>query len=385
MMNRVLHVAPFYPPHLGGLENHVEILSREQAALGMDVTVLTSNGDGTLPDDGVHGRRVIRLPSLRTDGDSFPRGMLSSLGRLRRDHDVVHLHGHHFYSTTLGAIHRRYSRMPTVMTFHGDYVKTSPMGRGIKQLRDMTQGKIILGAMDRIIALTAHDKAQLVRKGARPDRVTIIPNGVDLSVFEPLPEERINGFKEHAGIPEGSRLVLFVGRHTEQKGLRYLIDAVPDLVQEVPDVHVFIAGTGNGMDEARSMVQALGVDGSVTVNGHLSSSNLVNAYNVADAVAVPSLWEGMPLVILEAAACGTPVVASSVSGIPEFVEHGRTGLLVPPKDPEAMAASLAQALNDDRFSSGAGYRALAKARKEFDLKVQVQKTLDAYEGVVDDE
>lgn len=381
-MSKVLHVAPFYPPHLGGLENHVEVLSRRQAAQGLDVTVLTSNGDGTLPDDGVHGRRVVRLPSLRTDGDSLPLGLLRGMSGPAGSIDVIHFHGHHFYSTTVGALHRRLEGTPSVMTFHGDYRKGSPLGRAIKRFRDATQGPFILRSMDRIIALTAHDRDHLVGTGAPPGNVTIIPNGVDLEAFRPLPEEEQNGFLEHAGLPEGARLVLFVGRHTEQKGLQYLVRAVPDLVRQVPDAHVFLAGAGSGMDEVRSMVRSLGVEGHVTVNGHLGSRHLVAAYNLAEVVAVPSLWEGMPLVILEAAACGTPVVATSVSGIPEFVEEGRTGHLVPPRDPAALAEALASLLSSDGLARKEGERALEKARREFDLEVQVRRTIETYEDVM---
>ncbi len=381
---RVLHVSPFFPPHIGGLENHVEVLGQEQGKLGHEVRVLTSTAGGS-PLGGLweNGIRVRRLRSFRLGDDAVPLGMLRQLATENGTNDIVHLHGHLFYSTTLGALNRHLHHPPTVMTFHGDYHPVTPMARWMKRLRDATQGPLILNSVDGIIALTRFDKARLVAKGVDPDRITIIPNGVDLDVFRPVGKGATVEFRERHGIAVDAPLVLFLGKLLEQKGLLDLLDAFPRLLDAVPDAHLLVLGEGPDQGRGEELVRRHGYEGSVTFGGRMCCDDLVTAYSASQVVTLPSLSEGMPLVILEAAACGKPVVATSVSGIPEFVEEGRTGLMVPPSDPGRLSEALTRVLEDRGLASRAGDRALEKARSQFDLRVQVRRTIETYEDVID--
>jgi glycosyltransferase involved in cell wall biosynthesis len=269
------------------------------------------------------------------------------------------------------------------MTFHGDYKPVTQARSWMKRIRDVTQGPVILRSLDRIIALTRFDKARLVAKGMDENRIDIVPNGVDLNVFKPVTDEVALEFRERYGVPEGAPVILFLGKLVEQKGLLDLLDAMPGVLAQVPDAHLLVLGEGPDQARGERVVRGSGIDGSVTFAGRMCCDDLVSAYGAAQVVTLPSHSEGMPLVILEAAATGRPVVATSVSGIPEFVEDGRTGSLVPPSDADTLSEALVKYLNDDALSRMAGARALAKAKKEFDLQVQVSRTIKAYQGVID--
>jgi glycosyltransferase involved in cell wall biosynthesis len=384
-MLRVVHVCPYFPPHLGGLQNHVDILTREQAAMGLGVGVVTSSfGSRPGEENDGDGRRVLRLPSLRLGSDVLTIGLLRMLLVDMEGYDLAHLHGHMFFSTTLGAFANRLtSRTPTVFTFHGDYEKLTALGQLSKRVRDSTQGPFILRSVDSIITLTKHDREFLTAQGADPACITVIPNGVPLGTFRPLPAAEVDAFRARAGIPEGARVVLFVGRLVDQKGILYLINAAPEVIRAVPQARFLVVGQGHDLPRMRRLAKDLGVGGSVDFMGFLPTEDLVAAYNLSSVVAVPSLWEGMPLVILEASACGRPVVASAISGIPEFVDQGRTGLVVPPRDPGALARAIISIIGDGENARAMGPAALAKARAEFDLGLQVRRTVELYRSVVE--
>jgi glycosyltransferase involved in cell wall biosynthesis len=381
---RVLHLCPYFPPHIGGLQNHVDILSRMQRLMGHETSVLSSAIGGGRPFERDNGGPAIRrLPSFELGNDAFMVGLMERLRRHRNRFDILHLHGHLFYSTTMGALARRLHNVPTVMTFHGDFHKQSGIGRFSKRLRDALQGPFILKNLDRMIALTTYDADYLEERGADPARIEIIPNGVDLGTYHPISPELINGFRERHHIPTDASMVLFVGRLVDQKGLPFLLEAMPELRRRVPEARLMVVGEGPELGRARHLARTLGIDDAVSWTGRLSEKELVSAYNTSQVVAVPSLWEGMPLVILEAAACGKPVVASNVSGMPEFIEEGGTGFTVNPRDPGAMAGSIEQVLEDNTLARRMSDRARKKASGEFDLKVQVSRTLDLYQRVME--
>ena len=383
-MVRVVHVAPFFPPHVGGLQNHVDVLTREQARLGLEVTVVTSSiGDGTGEAVDALGRRIVRLPSLDLGADALSLGMLRRCSATKGTFDLVHLHGHLFLSTTVGALCRRLSHVPTLMTFHGDFEKLTAAGRAVKAIRDATQGPFILGGLDAIVALTRHDAGHLEAKGADPSRIVVIPNGVDLGTFRPSTAEAVAAFRGAYGVPDGARVVFFVGRMSEQKGLECLLRAVPLVLREHPDAYFVVAGMGHLLARYMHIARDLGLDRSLTFPGLLPGPDLVAAYGASELVAIPSLWEGMPLVALEAAASGRPVVATDVSGMSEFVVQGSTGMLVPPRSPEALASAIGEVLSDGAMASRMGRAALEKARSEFDLGTQVRRTVELYGRMVD--
>ena len=198
------------------------------------------------------------------------------------------------------------------------------------------------------------------------DRITVIPNGVDPERFE-------------TATPHGhSRpYLLAVGRLTRQKGFDVLLDALP----RVPAVargraDLLVAGDGPDLEALRSRAAALGLDGNVLFLGAMDAERLVSLYHGARLVAVPSRWEGLPLVCLEAMASGRPVVATTVDGIPDAVVDEETGLLVPPERSDALAAAITRLLDDPARASRLGDAGRTRARMHFAWPALAQRHLE---------
>lgn len=146
------------------------------------------------------------------------------------------------------------------------------------------------------------------------------------------------------GEPEAPGYLLFVGRLRIRKGVEVLLEAMASLAESHPEARLLIAGDGEHRAALEARVAALGLGGTVRFLGRASAGRVRALLGGARALVVPSIYEGMPLVVLEAMAAGVPVVASRVSGIPEVVSDPETGWLVPPEDPSSLARALAEAL-----------------------------------------
>jgi len=380
-MVRVMQIAPFYPPHVGGLENHVRLLSDELAQRGLSIDILTSSiGDGLRAgcDELAPNMRLCRMRSFKLGNDAIiPSLLRRCIGGLGTT-DILHMHGHMFYSTTMGSLASYLRDVPSVLTFHGDFGKPTAIGRLIKRARAATQGAFILRAPQRVIALTEYDRDLLVRWGVEAERITIIPNGIHLGTFRPATEDARSDLRERLGLEEGASPFLFVGRLVDQKGLPDLLDAIHLVAREHLSARFVIVGDGPMMGPSMRRCARLGLERSVTFTGTLPLEDLVTAYSIASAVVTPSLWEGMPLVVMEANACGAPVIGSDIPGIRNLVEDARTGLLVPPRRPDELARAISSVIEAPGKARQMSAAALDKARRDFDLSRHVDRTIEVY-------
>lgn len=186
-------------------------------------------------------------------------------------------------------------------------------------------------------------------------KLSVIPNGVDVSVFGTGPVFAYD-----------RPYVLAAGRFTHQKGFDVLLDAVAQLeVVRRGNVHLLFAGDGAHGTALAGQAETLGIRDAVRFLGPLDAPRLASLYRGARVVAVPSRWEGLPLVCLEAMASGRPVVASRVDGIPDAVLDGETGFLVPSSDSTALAEALASLIGDSTRADRLGAAGMERARKQF--------------------
>lgn len=263
--------------------------------------------------------RMARIPRV---GESAVRARAAERALRRAGETPDLVHGHFLLNTVPAAIRLgRAFRVPVVATVHGSDVR---MLAGGIQPRLVAEMERALRAADRILAVAPGMTETLVAHGADPDRVVVLPMGIDEDRFSPRPEGLA---RERLALDPSEQIVLFVGRRSEEKGLHVLGRAVRDL-----GVRCYAAGPGEIHDEG---VEPLGV---------LSPDDLATWLAAADVVCLPSYAEGMPVSIAEALASGTPVVATRVGGIPEQVRPGVNGFLVEPGDASALATALRRAL-----------------------------------------
>ena len=340
---RVVQLTQRFPPAIGGVESHVYHLAMGLTKADVSTEVFTTdlqrdtpfrrlNGDSLLLPFPVRRFRAARLADV-------PHGLgivapSMALAALQATPDVFHAHSYGYFPTFAGGFAEFMRGIPLVVTPHSD-----PGGATTsKRLFDRVVPPLTIKRACRVIALTSVEAESLVRLGVPSDRIRIIPNGVDLKEFAGLPPRRPNG---------DTTELLFVGRcYPRQKGLEYLVKALPFL-RSRESIRLTIVGEDwGGVPMLRSLATALGVERQIVFKGALPRDEVIQAYASADIFVLPSLFEPFGIVLLEAMAAGLPVVASSVGGIVDVVADGKTGLLIPPAKPSALAAGLEQLISD---------------------------------------
>ena len=201
----------------------------------------------------------------------------------------------------------------------------------------------VLRAAQRILVVSEDlGRVAAARYGADPSRIRTIANGCDAAIFHPRDRDAA---RAALGVPADARLVAYVGRLVPEKGLRELLDAVDALAASDPALALVLVGEGPMRADIEARISAL-PSGRVRLAGAQPPPEVARWMAAADVVTLPSYSEGHPNVLVEALACGRPVVATSVGGIPEVVDAA-SGLLVPARDPAALAAGLDEALARD--------------------------------------
>jgi D-inositol-3-phosphate glycosyltransferase len=225
---------------------------------------------------------------------------------------------------------------------------------------------------DRIVAATPRDRQHMIDLYDAPgDKIAIIPPGVDLKLFHPIPQNNAKDFDP----PPEEHTVLFVGRIDPIKGIDVWFRAMALVVEENPALrgHLCACLVGGDVDDEavpdvelarlQALKEEVGIGDVVTFLGRRSQEALPYYYATADVVVMPSLHESFGMVALEAMACGTPVVASDVGGLSFVVRDGETGYLVPENDPYTLAATLGRLLRDPQLRSRLGRRGVQVARE----------------------
>lgn len=356
---RALELTQRFPPALGGVENHVWHLAEGLRERGVDVEVFTTDLEKDIP--------VHRL-SHPTDSFSYPVRRFTTvkiadlphalgnvapamMSRVLMGHwDVVHAHAYGYFPTFAGALGKVLDRSAFVVTPHSDPGRPTAGKRAFDRIVPVAT----LRRADRVIALTETERRYLEHLGVAPERIAVIPNGVDTSEFAGLLPRS----------PDGDPVtVLFAGRcYPEQKGLEVLMKAFASL-RDVPGVTLRVVGEDwGGYDTVRTLSRTLGLQERVTLVGKVDRATLLGEFQRADVFVLPSLFDSFPIAVLEAMAAGLPVVATRVGGVPDVVEDGRTGLLVPPGDSAALADGLRRLVREPATRRSMGQRGQERSR-----------------------
>lgn len=351
---RVVQLTQRFPPAIGGVEQHVYHLAVGLSRAGIEVEVLTTDLLRNTPfariDSNVQSFpfRVTRARVWKMFEAPHGLGIIApSMIRetMESRAEVVHAHAYGYFPTFAASIGTALDHSVLVITPHSDAGRPS-WG---KSIFDKLVPTLTLKMASRVIAVSRHEVAHLAALGVPPERIRLIPNGVDLAEFALMSGRRTSG---------SAVTGLFVGRiDPEQKGLETLVRAIA-LLPRSPLLRIRIVGEDwGGTESLRSLAQRLGVEDRVTIVGRLDRTALLREYTGADFLVLPSLFEPFGIVLLEAMAAGLPVVASRVGGIPEIVDDGRTGLLVDAGNPVALAEGLAALCQDENLRRSMGREA----------------------------
>jgi len=322
------------PATFGGIEHHVEEVGGRLAARGHDVTVYCRANYVDDSQRGYKGMRLARLPTVSSKRlDAIVHSALSTARALGQGYDVVHFHA--LGPGVMTPVAQYASRARVVQTIHGLDDERAKWGSGARVLL-RGGGWLSARVPDATVVVSRTLADHYMQKYGR--RTTYIPNGVAAPARSPAPQEIATRFGLHGG-----DYVLFVGRLVPEKAPDLLLRAF----RRVPgDVRLVIAGGSSFTDRyTDSLVDMAAEDKRVVLPGYVYGDTLAELYANAGAFVLPSVVEGLPLTLLEAASYGTPVVASAIGPHTEIVGSDRPGhRLVPPGDDGALAAALLQTL-----------------------------------------
>ncbi len=361
---KVLHIYKDYYPVFGGIENHVRTLAEAQAARGHEVTVLVTDPGRATRREVMKGVGVIKAGRLATVA-STPLSLALPWELRRQTPDIAHLHFPYPVGEAAQWLLGRARR--TVITYHSDVVRQQAILRFYAPIL-----RRVLRAADRIIVTSpAYLQSSPFLPPVR-ERCRIIPLGIDLGRFQQADPARATALRQSLGSP----LLLFVGKLRYYKGLHYLLPALKDL----PGVQLAVVGSGPMEGEWRSLASELGLLERVHFLGEVSDAELPAHYQAADLFVLPACErsEAYGLVQVEAMASGLPVISTELGTGTSFVnQHGQTGLVVPPREPAALAAACRVLLADPERRRRLGEQARVRALAEFG----VERMVDGVEAV----
>ena len=339
---RIAIIVPGFPPgSIAGTQIAAHAMATKLSHRGHEVHVITHRDRG-LPakstDEGfsVHRLRLREVPFL-----GIIVFWLRVLFLLRRiDAEVVHAQG--TYSGIPGLLAKKFLGKPCVVWAQGSDIYRPTFST--KRL-----SKPVLSNTDVVIALTEDMKRHIQRICQR--EVVVIPNGIDLNRFERLSRAEV---RNELQIKEGERTILFVGRLHPVKGVKHLIRAMPLIGQAAPGVTLILLGDGEERQDLEALTRKLNLENFITFKGRVPNAETPRYMIASDILVLPSLSEGFPVVVLEAMACGLPIVATDVRGLPEIIVSGENGFIVKPEKPEAIAEKALQLLGNDQLRHAIG-------------------------------
>jgi D-inositol-3-phosphate glycosyltransferase len=370
-----LHTSPLVQPGAGdsgGMNVYVRELVAALAQAGVPSDVYTRRWHRDLPDEVEvePGFRVIHVtagppglpkPALPSVVGDFADGVAAQL-----EADVDALHANYWLSGVAGHRLKHELGLPLVSTFH-TLARVKAENGDFEPLRRVRAEADVIGCSDIILASNSAEARQLEGLyGADPSRIEIVPPGVDHAFFSPGPRDGARAALAPLRLGTGP-LLLFVGRIEPLKGVDVAVETLAHL--ENRDAVLVVVGGAkgrSGTDEVRRLrhlVHSVGVADRVRFVDPQPHHLLSTYYRAADVVVVPSRSESFGLVALEAAACGTPVVAAAVGGLRTLVDHGRTGFLIDERDPQSYATHVTKIFDDPDLGVAFGQAAAAQARR----------------------
>jgi glycosyltransferase involved in cell wall biosynthesis len=312
------------------------------------------------------------IPVHHLGRGKFDPRIARDLVRLVRDRRARILHVHGYAAADFGRIAARASGAALVLHEHF----ADPRMPAYQGLAD----RLLAPFTDRAIAVSGSTRDFLVRQRHVPaEKVTLIWNGAPLDEFAPVPAAVARGVRSELGIPADALVIGSVGRLSAQKAHDVLLDAAARLLPGRLLARVLIAGDGDRMPALRAQAEALGIAPRVVFAGHRADVPAV--LGAIDVFCISSDYEGTPLALFEAMAAGKAIVSTAVDGCREVLENGATGLLVPRRDSEALAAALSRVADDAELRARLG-RMAREASRRYDIGECVRRMEDLYDDVL---
>ncbi|MCJ7762574.1 glycosyltransferase family 4 protein [Candidatus Bathyarchaeota archaeon] len=371
-------------PHVGGIERVVYEQSKRLLQKRFELMVLT-NRIGTAKQYSYDGIKVQCYDSLSIGfrlGIPYPVPNVTSYKTFLesvKSSDLIHAHGHPYLSSFMAAKLAKKYLKPFVLTQHNTFIEYGNFWNTVERLNDFAVGKAVLKEADKIIVVSKATMNYVLSLGADPEKIELLYNGVDLERFKPLTGVK-DAVREKLGISKNAVVVITVRRLVYKNGIDTLIDSAKIAIKKNPKLVFLAVGEGPDFAEVKARIEQLGIRSNFRLTGFVSDEDLPLYYNAADFSVLPSKsGEGLPLVALEAMACGLPVVATKVGGISEVMmtDYGK---IVPPDNPDALAEAILEFSHRELSTLKNGLR--ARIEQKFSWDKNVEKLVAIYEELI---
>jgi D-inositol-3-phosphate glycosyltransferase len=338
----------------GGMNVYVRELARELAKIGHSIDIYTKAHQ---PQHGppINLGQNVRIIHLNTGVDEdmpklaiydYIQRLASGVEDFRKYNQLQYdlIHSHYWLSGLIGKQLQTLWQVPHTVMFHtlGAIKNSLGIGEYEPELRIESEREVIISC-DRIIASTTKETKDLIKLyGASPDKITVIPCGVNLDLFKPIDKETA---RRQLGL-DHQKVILFVGRMDPLKGLEQLLTALTHMDVEKPPLLMIVGGDGQTQGQAQSAqhLKELIVKDRVRLVGSVAQSQLPIYYSAADVCVIPSYYESFGMVALESLACGTPIIANNVGGMKNIVRHSQMGRIVSENSPHNLASEISEVI-----------------------------------------
>lgn len=353
----------YFYPKVGGITTHIENLAKNLEKRGHEATIITKNARY---DDSVHGLNVRRINSLFYTSKTLDIPTTDELEKILKEINPDVIHAHHAFSpvSLLSLSLGKKLGIKTVLTNHSiqflydsDYI-WKPSSYALFPYRQyIDNADKIIGVSRAATSFISHFTNKEVK---------IVPNGINVSEFAPE-------IKEFDG-----KSILFVGRFVYRKGLHLLLETMREVVKENKEAKLTIAGTGYLGHILKLFVKTLNLQKNVSIKENPEKSKLIELYQKSNVFLMPSIFgESFGIVLLEAMASKTPVVATNQGGIKEVIKHRQTGLLVKKDKIKELTENVTILLNDKELSKKLSSNAYREV-KRYDWSKVVKEIEDVY-------
>lgn len=366
-------IATHYLPHIGGLELATYHLANELTKLDNEVHVITPYPNPSEEKSSaiqVHRHPINTYPdepSLRAfiDGITFFRQALKTIEGIKPDI----IHAQNITNSIPAYLAWKKYHIPYVICIHGNLELMGPfLPKPLKRFwKNLPHIKSAAG----IIALTPEMWGRIENELGHTSQV--IPNGVDLEKFYPAIDEKKISAK---------KTIVTLSRIDDKKGLEYAIQSMTKIIEKYPDVRLKIIGDGDYRKTLEKLVDELSLRDCVEFTGLIPNDEVPDNLRDADIFLLPSLFEGLPLTLLEAMACGLPVISTPVSIAPDMVNKWNCGVIVPFKSPDAIAGAVSDLLSNHEAMKSIGKRGALAAKESASWKSIAEKYVRLYSSII---
>lgn len=377
---KILQVVPFFTPNRGGSVVVPYHISRDLCKRGHEVTLITTDFEF----DEEYARSLVGI-------DIIPFRCMANLGLFLytptmkhwlneniKHFDVIHMHNFRSYQNNIVHYYAKMYGVPYILQPHGSFPVLAEK-RILKKIYDIVWGNILIKDAENAIAVSRVEAEQFYQFGLERTKVHVVPNGVNLSEYDNLPDK--GKFREKYGISDDKMIILYLGRLHKIKGINLLIMAFADLVKTYINVRLVIAGPNDGfLSSLRAQINDLNINDMVIFTGPLYESAKLEAYVDADVYVLPSTYEIIGITILEACACGTPVIVTNRCGISDIIDDN-VGLVVE-YNKDQLRDAMVKILKDENLRKRFGDYGTNLVRNDFGWDRIVTKIENLYEATI---